>query len=83
MKKFVCINNYEVKVCKSGAGWYIGTIDESEGFPQPNCRCSGYYNSYESAQNALENYTFNRICMENDMCHSGCGCQVKEVNTDD
>ena len=79
MKKFVCQKGLEVQVFASRAGAYIGTfICEGEDVG-PNCRCSGYYKSKEAAEEALENRTFNRTCMENDFCHGGCGCQIKEV----
>lgn len=35
-----CIKGYELKVFKSPAGYYVGTVDEEE---IPNCKISGYY----------------------------------------
>ena len=78
-KKFVCQKGLELNVYKSYAGYYIGTfICEGEDVG-PNCRCSGYYKTREDAEHALETRTFNRVCMENDMCHGGRGCRVREV----
>lgn len=78
--KFVCRKGYEVEALKSGAGYYIGTIDYSEGYPQPNCRISeDYFKTKEEAQMRLEYHMFNfRFCAENEWCSFG-NCLIKEV----
>ena len=80
-QKFVCQKGLEVQVFSSYVGFYIGTFICDGEDVGPNCRCSGYYKTREQAEQALETRTFDRVCMENDMCHGGCGCQIKEVNT--
>lgn len=60
----ICKEGYEVKPCKSAAGYYMGTFDPEEG---PNCRISsGYAKTAEEAeklpldrQDALENLACN------------------------
>lgn len=50
-------HNYtELQVCKSGAGWYIGTMhtDEEFDFQEPGSRDSGYYPTPELAQADLD-----------------------------
>lgn len=59
----------ELKVMKSGAGYYIGrscTEDDDPGFPMPYSRESGYFASAEEAQTHLDNYGGDRQCDEND-----------------
>ncbi len=60
MKKVMknkCKQGLEVQVLHSAAGYYIGTVDEEDGFP--NCRLSvEYYKTRELAQSALDNRTF-------------------------
>lgn len=65
MKK--CVKNCEVKVLRSNAGYYIGTLDE-DGFP--NCRLSEeYFNTPEEAKAALDTKSFTeRIVLENEFC---------------
>jgi len=74
-----CVKGYRIRVLSSGAGWYIGTLDE-DGFP--NCRISvDYYATKESAEDALKNRTFGfRFCSENRWCANmtgNMGCFVK------
>ena len=46
----------ELKVCRSGAGFYIGTWDDIEG---PTSRESlDYYPTFEKAKEALDNDTW-------------------------
>lgn len=82
-KKFVCQKGLTLNVYSSYAGFYIGTFICDGEDVGPNCRCSGYYKTEKEAQQALETKTFNRVCMENDMCHGGRGCRIKEVNIND
>jgi hypothetical protein len=65
MKK--CVKNCEIKVLRSNAGYYIGTLDE-DGFP--NCRLSEeYFNTPEEAKAALDTKSFTeRIALENEFC---------------
>lgn len=42
-----CYKGYELQVCKSAAGYYIGTMDE-EGIP--NCRLTDYAKTVEKAK---------------------------------
>lgn len=41
----------EISVCQSAAGYYVGAVCPNCG---PYCRESGYYNTYEEAEAALE-----------------------------
>lgn len=68
-----CIKGYEIKVLRSGAGYYLGTTDK-EGFP--NCRMStNYYKTETLAAWALLNNVFSeRECIENVSCNNGAGC---------
>ena len=67
-----CLKGYEVKPLKSGAGWYLGTIDE-EGFP--NCRIStGYAKTEEEAKHLPMNRQTG--CIENEFCNGGRGCFI-------
>lgn len=48
----------EIKVCTgSAAGYYIGMEDPEDGSPLCRLSCE-YYNTYEEAQEALDNGTF-------------------------
>ena len=74
-----CVNGLDIRVLKSGAGWYIGTLDEDG---CPNCRISvDYYPTKESAQKDLDNRCFAfRLCGENRWCANRNGnlsCFVK------
>ena len=42
-----------LKICKSGAGFYIGTLTEDEGFPFTR-ESEEYFGSKDAAQNALD-----------------------------
>tara|TARA_Y100000385_G_scaffold287907_1_gene353234 strand:+ start:721 stop:918 length:198 start_codon:yes stop_codon:yes gene_type:complete len=46
----------EAIVMASAAGWYVGKIDNSEGFIQPYNRYSEYFATPEEAQKELELY---------------------------
>ena len=35
-----CQQGYEIQVCESTAGYFMGTVDPDDGFP--NCRVTGY-----------------------------------------
>lgn len=76
-KTFKCVCGKNVKVLKSAAGWYIGTVDE-DGFPY--CRISGYYNEERRAQMALDGrYFCEREASENLACHGGWGSCMPEA----
>lgn len=48
-----------LEVCKSAAGYYIGTLDYSLGYPIPNSRESvEYWPSHEKAEKALKENTW-------------------------
>lgn len=68
-----CIKGYEIRVLHSGAGFYIGTYDDSEG---PNCRISyDYFKTKEGAEEALKTLNFQiRNCVENNFCNKGRRC---------
>ena len=70
-----CIKGYEVQPLKSGAGWYLGTLDE-EGLP--NCRISTRYaKTKEEAEELPADRQTN--CIENEWCNGGCGCFGQQV----
>ena len=46
----------EAVVMASAAGWYVGKIDNSEGFIQPYNRYSEYFATPEEAQKELDVY---------------------------
>jgi|TARA_B110000483_G_scaffold178237_2_gene210802 hypothetical protein len=46
----------EAIVMASAAGWYVGKIDNSEGFIQPYNRYSEYFATPEEAQQELDIY---------------------------
>jgi hypothetical protein len=68
----LCRNNKKVQVLESGAGFYIGTLDE-DGCPY--CRISTtYYETSEQAQSALNSREFiERECAENIFCNGTIG----------
>lgn len=71
-----CRQEYEVEVLKSGAGYYIGTLDE---MCCPNCRLSqNYYKTKEEAQKVLDTLSFatRSYAMEIEFCNGGKGCIV-------
>lgn len=67
-KKLTCKKGYEIQVLMSGAGYYIGTMDNTYG---PNCRISGYFPTREAAEKASKTRFEKRQCMENDYCSGG------------
>lgn len=75
-----CRRGLEVQVLRSGAGYYIGTMTEEEGFPEPMCRISScYYKTELEAARALTAWNFPvRNCIENDFCNHGMGCGIEE-----
>ena len=63
-----CSKGFEIQVLQSGAGFYLGTIDDWE----PNCRCSvEYYATREAAETALHTGWTIRQCVENQFCSGG------------
>ena len=52
----LCNKPFELKVCRSGAGYYIGT----QCCLGPNSRESGYYNTRDDAETALKKGFFGR-----------------------
>lgn len=68
-----CVRGHEIKVLKSGAGYYIGTVD-AEGFPY--CRIStGYSKTADGCKNLVEDRAY---AMETQFCNGGMGCLSKE-----
>jgi hypothetical protein len=63
-----CKKGYEIQVLMSGAGYYIGTMDNTYG---PNCRISEYFPRRDMAEKALKTGFKQRDCMENDHCSGG------------
>lgn len=51
-----CGTKVELQVCRSAAGYYVGTMCECG----PYSRESGYYPSYDAANDALKSRTFSR-----------------------
>jgi hypothetical protein len=76
---FECIKGHEVKVLKSGAGHYIGTVDKEDGFPY--CRISeNYWKKAEEAQKQLDGQVWmDRRSSEVQYCNGGCGCRIRKV----
>lgn len=65
-----CTKGFDVVPLKSGAGWYIGTVDE-DGFP--NCRITkGYALTKEGAKTLPLDRQVG--CIENEFCNRGEGC---------
>lgn len=66
-----CRKGLEVKVLKSAAGYYVGTLTE-DGFP--NCRITTLYSATE--EGAMNDLLLDRQtgCMENEFCNGGKGC---------
>ena len=46
-------------VMASAAGWYVGAIDNTEGYIQPYNRFTGYYATSEEAQFVLDRFVKN------------------------
>lgn len=67
-----CTRGYEIRVMKSAAGYYLGTVDEC-GFP--NCRVSSSYAKTEEM--AEKQLIPDRVCEENMFCNGFCGCFAK------
>ena len=70
-----CDKNREIKILKSAAGYYLGSVDKNG---DPYCRCSRYYYEEDSSiQIHLDNGTLPiRRCIENELCGR---CILKEV----
>ena len=69
-----CKKGFKVEILKSGAGYYLGTLD-NDGFPQ--CRLSTRYAATEKdAQDLSLDRQFG--CIENEYCNSGTGCFEEE-----
>ena len=64
-----CTSGLKISVLRSGAGFYIGTMDE-EG---PRCRLSRNYGKTREDK-AMD---IDRVCDENMFCNGGCGCFSK------
>ena len=74
-----CSKGLEVKVMKSGAGYYIGTeiYDKEMGCEVPNCRVSvDYFKTKEAAEQAMTMGFAQRVCIENQYCSAGKGCGI-------
>ena len=68
-----CAQQYELKVLKSAAGFFIGTADEDGSV---NCRIShDYFDTKEEAQKALNTRSFKTrmTAIENQFCFRSCG----------
>lgn len=65
-----CIKGYEVEPHRSGAGYFMGTVDE---FGAPNCRISQYA---KTAKDAMSLPLDRQNCSENNFCN-GCGSCFK------
>ena len=67
-----CTQNKQIQVLSSGAGFYIGTLEDG----MPFCRLSvERFNKEEEANTALEKKTYTvRNCMEGNFCNEGKGC---------
>ena len=66
-----CTKGFDVQVLRSGAGYYIGTLDE--GFP--NCRISeSYWKGEDEASTAISTGFTHRVCVENQFCNKGKSC---------
>ena len=70
MVGFKCKKGYKVEALRSGAGWYIGTLDPEDGCPM--CRISRqYFKTEELAVKAIKEGFEIRNAMENEMCCGG------------
>ena len=76
----ICSRGKEIMALQSGAGWYMGTLDDG----MPNCRVTAHY--YRTREAAEKNFlTDIRTAPENLFCSQGMGCCFKEEeeNEDD
>ena len=66
-----CKRGHEIRVLKSNAGYYVGTLDEDG---CPNCRLSQYYGQTKDDPIMSEE----RDCIENQYCNGGQinGCTI-------
>lgn len=64
-----CRKGYEVKILKSAAGYYLGTLDEDG---CPNCRISSGY--AETEEKAKDLFYDRYYAMEVFYCNGGKGC---------
>lgn len=68
-----CRKGYEIQVLRSGAGYYIGTVDE-DGCPY--CRLSV---EYSKTADGCKNMVADRgYAMETQFCNGGMGCLAEE-----
>ena len=63
-----CVKGNTFAILSSGAGKYVGTVDE---YGCPNCRASIYFSSIKELENAPLQL---RDSFENNHCNGGCGC---------
>lgn len=64
-----CKKGFTLEVCKSAAGYYLGTKDE---ICCPNCRLTDYAATPEEAEQLQLLRQFS--CVENVFCNEGTGC---------
>jgi hypothetical protein len=64
-----CSKGLTLRILKTGAGYYVGTLDE-EGFP--NCRISDYFESAFSTFKDLPVGARYRVRTENQFCCPNC-----------
>ena len=54
-------NYTELKVCRSGAGYYIGTMyNNPDGYQEPGSRDSEYFRTFKEAEEALRGESWNQ-----------------------
>lgn len=68
-----CRKGYNIIVCQSAAGYYLGTKDETGA---PNCRLTDYAGTKDQAENLEMTRQFH--CVENEYCHKGYGCLIPD-----
>ena len=74
-KKLICHKGFEIQVLRSGAGYYIGTVDSEDG--SPYCRLSvNYYPTAAAAQKDLDSLSFEDRGYADEIrfCNEGSGC---------
>ena len=74
-KKLICHKGFEIQVLRSGAGYYIGTVDSEDG--SPYCRLSvNYYPTAAAAQKDLDSLSFEDRAYADEIrfCNEGRGC---------